>query len=212
LKSDNESEKLSPKVGNFSIILSLIFFVFVVSCSKTSDTETFSKIRPDGSGRYKIKEIGISLAPPSGWSRVEQALIEKARTDVIGKEQIGCFDGTVMLSFYGPGMEQMVISRLKPNNKYDTQKNFSTQYESYIDEISAFFKLSGEIETRRQNLRNFEITSLKGQDTGSHFIKFVMNGLGAPKTRLFSIDISIPDDRYTKEIVDNIGLSVLSIK
>jgi hypothetical protein len=181
-----------------------------LSCArkpKTADTAL-----PRAENSHSVRELGISFTPPKGWIQVDDALVAETRKKAAGQKQLGCFDASLSMAFFGPAQEQFIVSGLAPNSQYDATQSAVSQMTRHSAILKSYFSASGRAMADRIEINGYTVNRITGKDEAEYFSKYLFLDAKDPSSPSFSIDVVVPVDSYSEATNEEIGKSIRTFR
>lgn len=160
---------------------------------------------PGADAPSAIAGLGVSFAPPRGWTAADRAALDDARKKGAGQAQLGCFDADIAAAFFGPDGEQFVVSRLAPNGGYRSGQSTASQLGRHAAIVESYFAAEGRAVLDRIEINDFTVFRVTGAYGTDVFSKYFFVKAADDAARAFSIDVIVPSAAYaeaTGRIVD----------
>jgi hypothetical protein len=181
-----------------------------LSCApKLKTTETAAL---PAKNSYRVQELGISFTPPKGWIQVDDALVAETRKKAAGQKQLGCFDASLAMAFFGPAREQFIVSGLAPNSQYDATQSAVSQMTRHSAILKSYFSTSGKAMADRIEINGYTVNRITGKDDAEYFSKYLFLDAKDSSPPAFSIDVVVPVDSYSEATNEEIGKSILTFR
>jgi hypothetical protein len=202
----------SKKAIHIRAAACLLAFFALAALSCAPKPKKPEPIAPTAKNSHSVRELGMSFTPPNGWIQVDDALVAETRKKAAGQKQLGCFDASLSMAFFGPAQEQFIVSGLAPNSQYDATQSAISQMTRHSAILKSYFSTSGKTMADRIEINGYTVNRITGKDDAEYFSKYLFLDAKDSSSPAFSIDVVVPVDSYSETTNEEIGKSILTFR